>query len=169
MKTLFCFERGMRKLGQTACVHGPLRLTLSPHHAPGELSSDFYLGDPTKSEIGVNSPGVHRIAVPSDLKFREYQSSMVGNSPTFAIGPKLLDDEEAPDKSNGDSKPNRTRNYSYGYLCSESDGEHTNPINSDGRTTELQKRKKEYQNETSTLPQSIARSEHTRAKKPKKG
>ncbi|KAG4032305.1 hypothetical protein MFRU_007g02130 [Monilinia fructicola] len=81
-------------------------------------------------------------------------SSMVGNSLTFAVGPKLLDDEEVPDKADEDAKPNRTRNFSNGPLRSENDEEYANPINSDGRTAEQEE---EHENETSTLlPQRIA-------------
>ncbi|KAF7860697.1 hypothetical protein EAF04_008215 [Stromatinia cepivora] len=88
-------------------------------------------------------------------------SSMVGNSLTFALGPKLLDDEEAPDKPDEDSKANHT--YSSNEQ-SESDEEYANPTHSNGRTAE-----EEYENETSTLlPRSIARSRNTAAKKSKK-
>ncbi|KAI9644843.1 hypothetical protein NHQ30_006870 [Ciborinia camelliae] len=93
-------------------------------------------------------------------------SSMVGNSLTFALGPKLLDDEEAPDISDEDSKPNHTRNFSNGHLRSESDEEYANPINSDGRTAEEEE---EHDNETSTLlPQNIARNGNTAIQKSKK-
>ncbi|THV47428.1 hypothetical protein BGAL_0311g00150 [Botrytis galanthina] len=87
-------------------------------------------------------------------------SSMVGNSLTFALGPRLLDDEEAPDKPDEDSKPSHT------HSPTESDEEYAHPTNSSGRTAEEEE---EYSNETSTLlPRSVARSRTTAAKKSKK-
>ncbi|CAD6446571.1 85924cf5-6cb7-48cf-93ff-e709b0871438 [Sclerotinia trifoliorum] len=87
-------------------------------------------------------------------------SSMVGNSLTFALGPKLLDDEEAPDELDEDSKADHNHS-SNGQ--SESDEEYANPTNSNGRTAVEEE---EYENETSTLlPRSIARSKSTAAKK----
>lgn len=68
-------------------------------------------------------------------------SSMVGNSLTFAIGPKLLDDEEAPE----DDQSER----------SESDEEYDLPRNASGRTAEQEE---EFQTETTTLlPSSLER------------
>ena len=71
---------------------------------------------------------------------------------TFAIGPKLLDDEEAPDEEN--LKAQNTRNEGDE---AESDEEQANPRISSGRTAEEEE---EYDNETTTLlPNSIARRE----------
>lgn len=92
-------------------------------------------------------------------------SSMVGNSLTFALGPKLLDDEESPDEEDPNTKPNHTSNAPNEHTHSESDEEHANPTNSDGRTAEEEE---EYENETSTLlPRSIARGQDTAARKSK--
>ncbi|RAL65249.1 hypothetical protein DID88_001355 [Monilinia fructigena] len=96
-------------------------------------------------------------------------SSMVGNSLTFAFGPKLLDDEEDPEESDEDSKPSHTRNFSNGHLRSETDEEYANPTNSDGRTAEQEE---EYENEISTLlpqlPQRITNNASKAAKQTKK-
>jgi predicted permease len=74
--------------------------------------------------------------------------AMVGNSLTFAVGPKLLDDEESPDQGTDDSKQQDETE------ASQSDEEHALPKNSSGRTEEEEE---EHVNETTTLlPDSIA-------------
>jgi hypothetical protein len=71
---------------------------------------------------------------------------------TFAIGPKLLDDEEAPDEENPKAQNRRNEGDE-----AESDEEQANPRISSGRTAEEEE---EYDNETTTLlPNSIARRE----------
>ena len=88
-------------------------------------------------------------------------SAMVGNSLTFAIGPKLLDDEETPDshhnKANKDQQaPNDINgNRQNDEERAAEEEEHNNPTNSSGRTAEDQET---YDNETtSLLPGSVAR------------
>lgn len=78
-------------------------------------------------------------------------SSMVGNSLTFAVGPKLLDDEEAPDDNDQrDRKRNHTEDEH-----SERDEEYAQPRNSSNRTAEEEE---EHQTETTTLlPRSLER------------
>jgi hypothetical protein len=77
---------------------------------------------------------------------------MIGNSLTFAIGPKLLDDEETPDEYH-DQQQNGGHKHANGVW--ESDEEHADPINGSGRTAEEQE---EHVNETTTLlPDPIAR------------
>jgi auxin efflux carrier family protein len=79
-------------------------------------------------------------------------SAIVGNSLTFAIGPKLLDDEETPDEHH-DQKQKKEHKHANGLW--ESDEEHASPINCSGRTAEEQE---EHVNETTTLlPDQIAR------------
>ena len=79
-------------------------------------------------------------------------AAMIGNSLTFAIGPKLLDDEETPDEYH-DQKHNGGHKHANGVW--ESDEEHADPINGSGRTAEEQE---EHVNETTTLlPDPIAR------------
>lgn len=79
-------------------------------------------------------------------------AAMIGNSLTFAIGPKLLDDEETPDEYH-DQQQNGGHKHANGDW--ESDEEHANPINGSGRTAEEQE---EHVNETTTLlPDPIAR------------
>ena len=76
-------------------------------------------------------------------------ASVVGNSLTFALGPRLLDDEETPDSFERDKadKLQLVRENE------ESDEEHANPTNSSGRTAEEQE---EHANEqTSLLPHHI--------------
>jgi predicted permease len=77
-------------------------------------------------------------------------SSIVGNSLTFAIGPRLLDDEESPDKETQkrkDSDPNEAYRPN--------DEEHADPTNSEGRTAEQEE---EHDTENTTLlPNSVAR------------
>jgi predicted permease len=87
-------------------------------------------------------------------------SAMVGNSLTFAIGPKLLDDEESPDKKDKDSKNQNDANGNHENDDEErrrvaEEEEHNNPTNSEGRTAEEEE---EHDNETTTLlPDSVAR------------
>ncbi|KAM3073176.1 hypothetical protein ACMFMG_008888 [Clarireedia jacksonii] len=74
-------------------------------------------------------------------------SSMVSNSLTFAVGPKLLGDAKSPDEEDG-------RN---------SDADDENPTNSEGRTADEQE---EHSNETTTLlPHPVARAESATAHK----
>ena len=88
-------------------------------------------------------------------------SSMIGNSLTFAIGPKLLDDEETPDSHH--EKANKDQNAQNVVNGNRQNDEeqaayeegHNNPANSSGRTAEDQEI---YNNETTTLlPDSVAR------------
>ncbi|CCD47637.1 hypothetical protein ACHAQE_007352 [Botrytis cinerea] len=86
-------------------------------------------------------------------------SSMVGNSLTFTLGPRILDDEEVPDEPDEDSKPR------YTHSPTESDEEYAHPTNSAGRTAQEEE---EYTNETSTLlPRTVAQGRNTIAKKSK--
>lgn len=84
-------------------------------------------------------------------------SAMVGNSLTFAVGPKLLDDEEVSDsyydtRQKNDPSSDRDHQRTEG---AESDSEHENPTNSAGRTAEEQE---EHQTEQTTLlPRHVAR------------
>ena len=79
-------------------------------------------------------------------------SSIVGNSLTFAIGPRLLDDEESPDK-----ETQKRKNSGLNQAFRPNDEEHANPTNSDGRTAEQEE---EHDTETTTLlPNSVARIE----------
>jgi auxin efflux carrier family protein len=78
-------------------------------------------------------------------------SAMVGNSLTFAIGPKLLDDEESPENTDKSSR----NTQSDGEPRRAADEEHGNPTYCAGRTAEEEE---EYDNETtSLLPDSIVR------------
>ncbi len=87
-------------------------------------------------------------------------SAMVGNSLTFAIGPKLLDDEETSDshydKANKDQPAQNIVNndrHNDEEVAAEQD-ERNNPTNASGRTAEDQET---YDNETtSLLPYSVA-------------
>lgn len=80
-------------------------------------------------------------------------ASVVGNSLTFAVGPRLLDDEETPDayeQDKADKKQQREEEEEHA-----SDAEHANPTNSAGRTAEQQE---EHTNEqTSLLPHHVTR------------
>lgn len=77
-------------------------------------------------------------------------ASVVGNSLTFAVGPRLLDDEETPDSYEADKADKREEREQ-----EESDEEHANPTNAAGRTAEEQE---EHTNEqTSLLPHHITR------------
>lgn len=80
-------------------------------------------------------------------------SAMVGNCLTFALGPKLLDDEETPDKADSKQKESANHRQNNGHV--ENDEERANPVNDEGRTAEEEE---ELENEsTSLLPQSVAR------------
>jgi hypothetical protein len=82
-------------------------------------------------------------------------SSMVGNSLTFAIGPKLLDDEETPDKYEG-QKEQQQEEHEHAHGRREGDEEHAHPVNCSGRTAEQQE---EHVSETTTLlPDRLAQS-----------
>lgn len=71
---------------------------------------------------------------------------------TFAIGPRLLDDEESPDKE-AQKKQNADPNES----VPRNDEEHADPTNGDGRTAE---QAEEHDTETTTLlPNFVARKE----------
>lgn len=76
-------------------------------------------------------------------------SAIVGNSLTFAMGPKLLDDEEAPDqpddKQNGNEQESSNDEESG---RSDEDDHHENPRNAAGRTAEEQE---EHTTEHTTL------------------
>lgn len=76
--------------------------------------------------------------------------AMVSNTLTFAVGPKLLDDEETPEEHEEDKKQaEQEQNRSDGQ-AEESDEERANPRNLEGRTSEEEE---EYMNEnTSLLP-----------------
>jgi predicted permease len=79
-------------------------------------------------------------------------SSIVGNSLTFAIGPRLLDDEESPD-NDSQKKKDQDRNQAE----RQNDEEHADPTNSEGRTAEQEE---EHDTETTTLlPNVVARKE----------
>ncbi|KAL2067177.1 hypothetical protein VTL71DRAFT_1601 [Oculimacula yallundae] len=79
-------------------------------------------------------------------------AAVVGNSLTFAVGPRLLDDEETPDSYEDQKSQNEQNN---GNESSESDEEHENPTNDSGRTAEEQE---EHTTETTTLlPDRIAK------------
>jgi hypothetical protein len=79
-------------------------------------------------------------------------SAIIGNSLTFAIGPKLLDDEETPDEYHSQQQK---RGHKHANGVWESDEERADPINGSGRTAEEQE---EHVNETTTLlPDPIAR------------
>jgi len=78
-------------------------------------------------------------------------NSMIGNSLTFAVGPKLLDDEEAPDK---EEEQHKEQSKNQPDMQAESDEEYAHPRNS-SRRTEVEE--EEFQTETSTLlPHSVA-------------
>ena len=80
-------------------------------------------------------------------------SAVVGNCLTFAVGPKLLDDEETPDKHYEQPKKGESQRQINGHA--ESDEELANPVNSQGRTAEQEE---EHVNETTNLlPDSVAR------------
>lgn len=67
-------------------------------------------------------------------------SSVISNTLTFAVGPKLLDDEETPDDyDKGEEEDDQS---------SGSDEEHANPTNTSGRTAEEQE---EHETERTTL------------------
>jgi len=73
-------------------------------------------------------------------------ASIVGNSLTFAVGPRLLDDEEAPDNAEEENKGQDEH--------PEGDEEHAQPTNASGRTANEQE---EHENETtSLLPHNLA-------------
>ncbi|PQE06428.1 membrane transporter protein [Rutstroemia sp. NJR-2017a WRK4] len=78
-------------------------------------------------------------------------SSMVGNSLTFAIGPKLLGDAKSPDEEDGRRSD------------SDDEGDHDHPTNSEGRTADEQE---QHSNETTTLlPHRVAQVEAATAHK----
>lgn len=88
-------------------------------------------------------------------------SAMVGNSLTFVIGPKLLDDEETPHSHHDEAnKDQQAQNGFCGNPQNDEEQaaeeeEHENPPNSSGRTAGDQKT---CDNETtSLLPDSVAR------------
>ena len=76
-------------------------------------------------------------------------ASIVSNTLTFAVGPKLLDDEESPDDDNQNTKQDNIDQ------SGESDEEHAEPRNEMGRTAEEQE---DHETETTTLlPDRVAR------------
>lgn len=87
--------------------------------------------------------------------------SIVGNSLTFALGPRLLDDEESPDTKG--KEDNQEDEYSVQNGHMETDAERANPTNNHGRTAEEEQ---EFENETTTLlPDSLARRGEETSKK----
>jgi predicted permease len=81
-------------------------------------------------------------------------SATVGNSLTFAFGPRLLDDEEAPDKE--DQKREDSNGQSGRDQQAEGDEERANPRNTPGQTSE----EEDHDDETTTLlPDPIVRRE----------
>jgi hypothetical protein len=96
-------------------------------------------------------PGDTSSAAVSSAKSYFLASAMIANSLTFAIGPKLLDDEETPDEHHEQNQ----KEYEHANGVVESDEEHANPVNCSGRSAEEQE---EHANETATLlPDTIAR------------
>lgn len=81
--------------------------------------------------------------------------STVGNCLTFAAGPKLLDDEESPDKNEDEHKRSTETTGSNGLQNhTQYNEEQANPRNAEGRTANEEE---EHVNETTTLlPDSIA-------------
>lgn len=77
--------------------------------------------------------------------------AMVSNSLTFAVGPKLLDDEETPEQHEEDKQRDK---HNGGHVENEQcDEERANPRNEEGRTAEEEE---EYVNEhTSLLPNGV--------------
>lgn len=87
--------------------------------------------------------------------------SIVGNSLTFALGPRLLDDEESPETQGKDGGQDDEHSGHNGHV--EADAEQANPTNDQGRTAEEEE---EYENETTTLlPDSLARRGEETSKK----
>lgn len=82
-------------------------------------------------------------------------ASIVGNSLTFAVGPKLLDDEESPDSEEPKDKAGTDQDSH-----PEGDEEHAQPTNSSGRTAEEEE---EHQTETTTLLPSALAEHHENA------
>ncbi|KAH6687700.1 hypothetical protein BKA61DRAFT_637971 [Leptodontidium sp. MPI-SDFR-AT-0119] len=91
--------------------------------------------------------------------FRRYEACQVilsrrrcgGNSLTFAVGPRLLDDEETPDSYEDQESQKRQKD---GNATNENEDEHENPTNASGRTAEEQE---EHATETTTfLPDRVA-------------
>ena len=79
-------------------------------------------------------------------------SSIVGNSLTFAIGPRLLDDEESPGK-----EAQKKKDSDLADAQSQSDEERTDLMDSGGRTAEQEE---QHHTETTTLlPNFVARRE----------
>lgn len=85
---------------------------------------------------------------------------MVGNCLTFAVGPKLLDDEDSPDEDeqDGNKQDGNKQNgngQSNGHAAR--DEEEANPTNSEGRTAEEEE---DHVTESTTLlPDAVARRE----------
>lgn len=78
-------------------------------------------------------------------------AAVVGNSLTFAVGPRLLDDEETPDSYEDQESQKRQKD---GNATNENEDEHENPTNASGRTAEEQE---EHATETTTfLPDRVA-------------
>ncbi|KAH9218437.1 auxin efflux carrier [Leptodontidium sp. 2 PMI_412] len=72
-------------------------------------------------------------------------AAVVGNSLTFAVGPRLLDDEETPGSYEDQESQKRQKD---GNATNENEDEHENPTNASGRTAEEQE---EHATETTTL------------------
>ena len=74
-------------------------------------------------------------------------AAVVGNSLTFAVGPRLLDDEETPDSYENQQEQKGQANGN-GSASQEDEEEHENPTNAAGRTAEEQE---EHATENTTL------------------
>ncbi|KAH7403507.1 auxin efflux carrier [Cadophora sp. MPI-SDFR-AT-0126] len=72
-------------------------------------------------------------------------AAVVGNSLTFAVGPRLLDDEETPDSYENQKEQKGQAN---GNAAHDDEEEHENPTNASGRTAEEQE---EHATENTTL------------------
>lgn len=96
------------------------------------------------SDLAMNGHDANS-AIASRAKSYFLVSSMIGNSLTFALGPRLLDDEHAPnDEEDGKATGGGQREVH----MEEEEEEYENPTNSEGRTAEGQE---EYETETTTL------------------
>ncbi|RDW88895.1 hypothetical protein BP6252_00927 [Coleophoma cylindrospora] len=82
-------------------------------------------------------------------------ASTVGNCLTFAVGPKLLDDEDSP--AEGEHEDNKQNEDGGSNIQAARDEEEATPRNSEGRTAEEEE---DYVSESTTLlPDAVARRE----------
>ncbi|RDW94532.1 hypothetical protein BP5796_00295 [Coleophoma crateriformis] len=82
-------------------------------------------------------------------------ASVVGNCLTFAVGPKLLDDEDSP--AEGEHEDNKQNEDGGNNIQAARDEEEATPRNSEGRTAEEEE---DYVSESTTLlPDAVARRE----------